>query len=156
MTSFYPHAALKLVRRLVWCGAGALAGNATAHWPELSPLLPRNASYTTATSADRLADRNRSFSFGKIAKPDKNLFTTTKSICHTKLTEHKAEAVVVVAVVGSVVVAIGNAAVPRVVVPAAAAQQAVGAFRFCRKNTIRRSPLVYALETNDSNGVICS
>ncbi len=83
------------------------------------------------------------------------MFTTTKSIYHTKLVEHNTEAKVVVAVVRGVVVPIRNAAVLRVVVPAAATIHAVGARCSCR-NTVLRSPLVYPFMAYDNNGVICS
>ena len=97
-------------------------------------------SLSTATNTGVLAVRDRSCLFG-IAKRDTDMFTTTKSIYPTKLMENDAEAVVVVAVVGGVVVPIRNAAVPRVVVPAATADHAVGACCLCRKHH-RRKPLV--------------
>ncbi len=60
-----------------------------------------------------------------MAQTRHELFTTTKSIYHTKLAEHHAEAVVVVAIVGAIVVPIRNATVPCVVVPTATTKHAV-------------------------------
>ena len=101
-------------------------------------MLRGNIIHPTATNTGRQAVLDRSFSFG-CAKHDMNVFTTTKSIYHTKLMEHDTEAVVVVAVVRGVVVPIRNAAVPRVVVPAATAEHAVGARRSCRKHRSAQS-----------------
>ncbi|MCQ2313813.1 MAG: hypothetical protein MJZ56_01385 [Bacteroidales bacterium] len=57
------------------------------------------------------------------------MFTILTSVFNAKLrNEDEAEAVVVVPVVGRIVVPIRNTAVPRVVVPATAAKNAVGAF----------------------------
>ncbi len=62
-------------------------------------------------------------------KHDNERFTTQTSVFCSKLRkEDHPEAVVVVTIVGIVVVPIRHPAVPRIVVPAAAAQHAVGAF----------------------------
>ena len=83
--------------------------------------------HATATDTDGQAVCNRSSLFGSHAKPDMNMFTTTKSIYHTKLMKDNTEADVVVAAAGNVGVPIRNAAVLRAVDPAATALHALGA-----------------------------
>ena len=110
---------------------------------------------TTATDTGFTAVLDRSFSFGRGQTRHEPVYYDEIHLNHTKLMEDNAEPVVVVAVVGGVVVPIGNATVLGVVVPATTAEHAVRARGSCLKHRVRK-PLVYPFSAYASNGVICS